>query len=293
MSTSLWVNGDLVPAAEARISALDAGFRSGLGVFETLRVDHGRAFRLSAHLARLAAGARALGFELRTGALSRGVAATVTANSHLGVHLALRITCSPGPLDPHGPFPGVPSGRATMVITVQPTPPPSPAPEAATARSTDLRREVAGTKHTSYLVSLLAQQAAAAAGCTDGLLTTPSGAPLEAATANLFVVVDGAVLTPPPGAGILPGITRGAVLELARTAGVAVEERHLTGAQLTGADEAFLTSAVRGVRALTAVDGRAIGGGAPGPVTSQLATAHRTLVEGEAEPVVVSRSAGG
>ena len=293
MPTSLWVNGALVPAAEARISALDAGFRSGLGVFETLRIDHGRAFRLAAHLARLAEGAHRLGFELDTGELLRGVADTVAANGHLGAHLALRITCSPGPVDPDEPFPGAPSGPATTVITVHPTPPPSPAPEVATARTTDLRREVAGTKHTSYLVSLLAQQAAAAAGCTDGLLTTTAGDPLEAATANLFVVLDGAVRTPPPGAGILPGITRAAVLDLARAAGVAVEQRHLTRAQLAGAQEALLTSAVRGVRTLTTVDGRTIGGGAPGPLTSQLATAHRALVEREAEPVALSRSAGG
>lgn len=285
MSSSLWVDGALVPAATARISALDTGFRSGLGVFETFRVDDGRALRPQAHLTRLRDGAHQLGFDIEVELLRAAVAATVAANGHLGAHLALRITCSAGPIDPDAPFPGATPGPPTVVVTAQVAAPLRARPALATAVSTDLRRELAGTKHTSYLVSLVAQQAAATAGCSDALLCTPSGAPLEAATANLLVVADGVVSTPPAGAGILAGITRGALLELARGAGLAVEEREVGAAELAGADEALLTSAVRGVRALTHVDSREIGSGRAGPVTTQLAAAYRELLNREAEAV--------
>ncbi len=294
MTSQVWVDGDLMPAATARISALDLGFRSGVGVFETLRVDHGRAFRPSVHLARLTAGARTLGFtapdERR---LRRGIAETVSANAHLGDHLVLRITCSAGALDPGAPFPGRPGGPATTVLTAHPTLALPATPPTATAVTTDLRREVAGTKHTSYLVSVLAQQQAAAAGCTDGLLTTPDGAPLEAATANLLVVVGRTLCTPARDDAILVGVTRDAVLELARDDGIAVATHPVTAEQLHGAAEALLTSSVRGVRAVTSVDGHALGDGTPGPLTRRLAAAYRSLVDEEGEPVTLTGSPGG
>lgn len=290
MTARVWVDGRLVPAAEARISALDLGFRSGIGVFESLRVDQGRAFRPDAHLARLTTGARTLGFAPQTAGLRRGIADTVTGNHHLGDHLALRITCSPGPIDPQATFPGASAGPPTTVITVQPTGAASPTPSPATAISTALRREIAGTKHTSYLVSVLAQQQAAAAGCSDALLTAPSGALLEAATANLLVVVDGVVSTPPTSAGILPGVTRDAVLELAAEHRIEVVERPITRDDLYRAEEAMLTSAVRGVRALTRVDHHDVAGGRPGPLTTHLAAAYHSLVARVAEPVTVTGS---
>lgn len=288
MTTRVWVDGGLVPAAEARISALDLGFRSGVGVFETLRVERGRAFRPGAHLARLVAGARTLGYEPDPTDLRRGIAEVVTANRHLGEQLALRVTCSPGPLAPDAPFPGAPSGPPTTVITVQPTAAASAQPSPATATATPLRREVAGIKHTSYLVSVLAQQQAMAAGCTDALLTAASGAPLEAATANLLVVVEGVLCTPPAGSGILAGVTRDAVLELAATDGIEVAERPISGEELRRAPEALLTSAVRGVRALVRVDGHAVGAGRPGPATRHLAAGYRSLVERLGESVTVT-----
>lgn len=294
MTALVWVDGDLVPAPQARISALDTGFRSGLGVFETLRVDGGRAFRLAAHLDRLQAGARTLGVELDRDRLRSGVAATVAANDALGSHLAVRITCSAGAIEADSRFPGRIATPPTAVITAQPTDAPSPSPATATAMRTDLRREVAGCKHTSYLVAVLAQQRAAAAGCSDGLLTDAAGAPLEAATANLFVVQGATLLTPPPAAGILPGITRAAVLELGPRLGLEVVERTCTLTEVHHADEVLLTSAVRGVRAVVTIDGHPIGAvgtatrGGIGPVARTLAAGYRALVDREASRLDLS-----
>lgn len=284
----VWVDGQLVPAEEARISALDLGFRSGVGVFETFRVDGSRTFRLNDHLARLHEGARHLGFDLPPQSLRAAVAATVQANARLGAHLAVRITCSPGSIEASAPFPGPLAGDATIVVTAQPTAPLPAQPPAATATLTALRREVATLKHSSYLVAVLAQRAAAAAGVSDALLTDPAGAPLEGATANLLILHDEVVTTAPARAGILAGITRDTVLLLARERGLTISERVVDAEELAQADEALLTSAVGGVRPLVAVDGRAIGTGRAGPVVTALAEAYVQLRRRDAVPLPVS-----
>ncbi len=282
--TTLLVDGALVPAATATISALDRGFRSGEGLFETLRVRDGRAFRLAAHLDRLVGTADRLDIDLDRRMLGEGIATVVAANHHLGEDVAVRITCSAGPLDVERSFPApARSGRAaTVVISVQPV-----AERADPARGllVDLRRELAWAKSTSSLVTLLAQRRAIGHGATDALLCDHQGAPLEAATANLFVVHDGRLVTPPVEAGALDGVTRTAVLDLASDCGVEPDVRPLSRDVLLGADEALLTSAVRGLRPLVTVDGQPIGTGAPGPVTRRLTAAHAAAVAAGSRPV--------
>ncbi len=282
--TQLLVDGALVPAATATISALDRGFRSGEGLFETLRVRAGRAFRLAGHLDRLVGAAGRLDIDLDHRTLGQGIATVVAANHHLGTDVAVRITCSAGPLDVERSFPApAGSGRAaTVVMSVQ-----AVAERADPARGllVDLRRELSWAKSTSSLVTLVAQRRAIEQGASDALLCDPWGAPLEAATANLFVVHDGRLTTPPVEAGALDGVTRTAILDLARDCGVEPDVRPLSRELLLGADEALLTSAVRGLRPLVTVDGQRIGSGAPGPVTGQLTAAHAAAVAAESRPV--------
>ena len=292
--TQVWVDGRLVPAQLATVSALDRGLRSGEGVYETLRVRERRSFRLAAHLDRLADGAGTIGIQVDPAAVRAGIAAVVAANDHLGDDVVVRVTCTAGPLDLTTPFPGTGVGTATVVITAQRTRAPGAPPRPpARGHLVDLRRELATVKSTAYLLSLVAQREARAHGASDAILCDPAGRPLEAATANLAAVADGRLVTAPVTAGILGGVTRTALCEVAAGGGVVVEERTLEREELLGAQEALLTSAVRGVQPLVRVDGRAIGDGTTGPVTARLRRALEDLIEATAEPLVLSPSADG
>ncbi len=275
----VWVDGRVVPAHAATISALDRGFRSGEGVFETLRVQQGRAFRLAAHLERLRAGAAGIGLHVAPPALLEAVAAVVEANAHLGADLVVRITCSAGPVQLSDPFPGHRPGPATVVVTAQRTraagAPPLPP---AFGHLVELHRPLAAWKATSYLVSLTATREARRHGASDALLCDAAGHPLEAATANLFAVRGNTLVTAPVSAEVLPGITRAAVVELAAALGLVVDQRVMSRSELATAAEALLTSAVRGVQPLVAVQGRPIGDGMPGPITRGLAAGLQELV---------------
>lgn len=282
----VWVDGHLLPVHLATISAVDRSFRSGEGVFETLRVREGRSFRLASHLERLQAAATDLGLHVTPAALSEAVAAVVEANAHLGADLVVRITCSAGALDLSSPFPGQSAGPATVVVTAQRTRPVGAPPlPPASGYLVDLHRPLAGWKTTSYLDALTAGRQARRHGASDALLCDAAGRPLEAATANLFAVNGTTLVTAPVTAGVLPGITRAAVMALAAELGLTVDERALTRAELRAAAEALLTSAVRGVQPLVTLDGRPVGNGTPGPITRRLDAALRELVAATSLPL--------
>jgi branched-subunit amino acid aminotransferase/4-amino-4-deoxychorismate lyase len=135
---------------------------------------------------------------------------------------------------------------------------------------------LAGVKSLNCLDNIMSREWAQSQGADTALLLNTKGLLAEASTANAFVVRDGGLVTPPVSDGALPGVTRSAVLELARGAGIQAEERSLAPEELFGAEEAFLTGAVMGVMPLVRVDGRAIGDGKPGPVTRRV----RELYEG-------------
>jgi branched-chain amino acid aminotransferase len=275
----VWVDGRLLPVYLAAISAVDRGFRSGEGVFETVRVREGRAFRLGAHLERLHTTAAELGLQVEPAALLEAVTAVVAANGHLGTDLVVRITCSAGPLDLARPFADHVDGPTTVVVTAQRTRGPGAPPlPPASGHLVDLHRPLAAWKTTSYLVALTAQREARRHGASDALLCDATGRPLEAATANLFAVSDATLVTAPLSAGVLPGITRAAVMAIASERGLVVEERPISRPELEAAAEALLTSAVRGVQPLVALEGRPIGEGTPGPTTRRLAAALQEAV---------------
>ena len=289
----VWVDGRLVPARLATVSALDRGLRSGEGVYETLRIRQRRSFRLAAHLDRLGTGADTLGIRVDPVAVRAGIAAVVTANDHLGDDVVVRVTCTAGPLDLTTPFPGTGVGPPTVVITAQRTRAPGAPPRPpARGHLVALRRELPTIKSTAYLLSIVAQREARAHGASDAILCDRAGRPLEAATANLAAVVDGRVVTAPVGAGILGGVTRTALSEVATACGLVVDERVLDPDELLGASEALLTSAVRGVQPLVRVDGQLIGDGTTGPATARLRTALDELVDATAEPLVLTPPTG-
>ena len=142
-------------------------------------------------------------------------------------------------------------------------------------------RPLASAKTANYLASVVALREARAAGADEALLLGARGDAVEAATANLFVVMAGVLLTPPLSAGPLPGITRQAVLECARALGLPIQERRLSPQVLTAADEMFLTSSVVGIRPVAVVLGQWEREGVPGPHTYALREAYRELIRGE------------
>lgn len=280
----MWVGDRLLPARQAHISVFDRGFRAGEGIFETLRAYGQHPFRLDAHLDRAAAGAETLGFVLPDRELLRhAVTETAVANG-TEAGTGLRLTVTPGAIDPASPFPGATAGGPTVVVTAQPL-----AIDDAVYRRgvaaviVDRSRELPGVKAVSYLAASLARREARRQGAEEALLATTDGRVLEGSYSNLFLVAGDLLVTPPLDAGILPGVTRAVTLEIAAEAGLDSEQRQITTAELFAADEAFLTATTRELVPLVTVAGHRIGDGRPGPTTAMLHHAYRQEVRREIE----------
>ena len=279
------LNGSFVAEAEARVPVSDRGFLYGDAAFDTLCAYGGRCFRADHHLQRLTRSLAALRIEpprtltqmehdlyrvlerndLRDAILrivvSRGSGARGASIRGTSSHTYLIACYSPSPAG---------SAKATVKleqVAVRRTPAESLPPHAKTA---------------NYLNSILALAEAMDAGADEALLLDMRGCVAECAYSNVFFMNHGALLTPGVDAGILPGITRAAVLELARSHDIAIREAPLEPAVALEADEAFITNSVRGVLPVYAIGTRKLR--APGPVTAQMAQWYWALVEREAGP---------
>lgn len=257
----IWCNGEFLKGPLA-VSPADRGLTHGLGLFETLLALDGRPLALEWHLARMRAGAARLGLEAGTlGEEIGGVMAALLERTGLDRGRArLRLALSAG----SGDLRMLARGQdALLWITAALCP---PAPESVTLVSADFPRNerspLAGLKCASYAENLVALDQARRAGADEVLFFNTRGELCEAATANVFLVRDGELLTPPLSSGCLPGTMRARVM--ARTA---VEERPLTAADVAAAEELFLTSATRGVVPVVKLDGREL---PAGPVAAGL-----------------------
>jgi len=280
------VNGEITPAEQARVSVLDNGFTFGDGVYETLRTYRGRPFHLDRHLERLRRSARRLAIALPegesaiTGDLDRLLQLAANPESYIRIIVTRGVGDISYQLD-HVAGP-------TIVIVVKPLPP-FPAeyhrdgvPVILSAvRRNHPRALDPGIKSCNLLNNLLAAQEARARGAFEPILLNETGEVAETATANVFVIKDGVVITPPLDAGILPGITRQLVIERARAASVTVREEPVAVKDLLAADEVFLTSTLKEVLPVASIDGRAVGSGRPGPVSLRLRAAFREYVAGQ------------
>lgn len=281
-----WVDDGLVDAAEACVSVFDRGFRTGEGVFETLRAYGTHPFRLEAHLERAAAGAETLGFDLPDH-LRRAVVETTEANAIDGEDLAVRVTVTAGRLDPEGTFPPTTDAERppTVVVTTNVLRYGSEMyRDGLSATVVPWSREIPQVKAVSYLAASLARREAHRQGADEALLTDQRGMVLEGSYSNVFAVIRGVLVTPPLEAGILAGVTRAVTLDVAGAEGLALEERPLSVTELVEADEAFLTASTREIVPLVRVAGRIVGNGRPGPVTAALHEGYRGEVRREIEP---------
>lgn len=295
MTHPVWVDGRIVEAEAARVSALDLGLRSGIGVFETLRVRSGATFRLAAHLARARTGAASLGIALEPEELAAAldelldeVARRLARPRSTLDDLIVRLTVTAGPIDAAADFPPRPLGRPTRILTLHPAPP-LPLPPAR-AITVSVARALAATKSTSYAAAHLAQRTAEAAGA-DVALLVEDGRIVEAANGNALALVGGVLVAPPVGDRALAGVTRAALVELVASGALpdrTVEERELDLDALAAADAVLVTSAVAGLRDVIAVDGAPVGlgrGGAEGARLVQgLRDAFDALVARESAP---------
>jgi branched-chain amino acid aminotransferase len=275
MSLQVYVSGKLYPKDEAKISVYDHGFLYGDGVFEGLRSYNGRVFRLEQHLDRLWKSAKAIWLEIpmTRQAMGQAINDTLRANDIKDGYIRLVVTRGAGSL---GLDPNRTSDPQVVIITdhisLYPRELYEQGLEIVTAST--IRNHPAALspriKSLNYLNNILAKIEGLQAGCIEALMLNHKGEVAECTGDNIFLVRDGVLYTPPIDAGILEGITRDAVIELARQSGREVREVPITRHDVYIADECFLTGTAAEVIPVVKVDGRSIGGGSPGPVTKDL-----------------------
>lgn len=279
-------NGRIVPAGEARPGALAPGFLYGESLFETILDQGGTVFALDEHLDRLLAGARRLGWHLGAGraelaaaipAAAEAVRASGLLPPRAPLRVRLTVACAAEWWE------GAPPDRFDVLVSAVPYRPDETAARRGWRAKTvrfrlDPRHPLAGLKSGNYWPYRLARAEARASGADEALLLTIDGLVAEGSVANVFIFEGERLLTPPLACGILPGVTRSAVLSLAERLGIPVAEEAFPPGRLLGADEAFLTNSLVGIVPLVAVDGWPVGDGRPGPCTARLAAALAELV---------------
>jgi branched-chain amino acid aminotransferase len=286
----VWIDGRIVDGREARVPVTDHGFLYGDGVFEGIRVYARRVFRLERHLARLAVSARAVGLEI-PGGLDRAreiVLATARAFGADDSYVRFIVSRGEGALgvDPTT----CPEPRIVCIVDQARIYPAEKLERGLDLVTSSWRRPPPDVldprvKSLNYLNNAMAKLEAKRRGADEALLLNAAGAVAEASVANVFVLREGVLATPPASDGALEGVTRGAVLELAAREGIATAERTLGRIDLFGADEVFLTGTGARIVPVRSLDGELIGKGEPGPVTRRLTAAFVALATSTGTPI--------
>lgn len=279
--TRVYLNGKLCDRDEAKVSVYDHGLLYGDGVFEGIRVYNGKVFRHQEHIDRLYESAKHIALEipLSPADMKKAVEDTVKANNKVEGYIRLVVTRGPGNLglDPRGCKPNV-----IIIVDDISLYPKELYENGLKIVTASLIRNHPNAlnpriKSLNYLNNILAKIEAIRAGCLEALMLNHKGEVAECTGDNVFVVKKGVLRTPPTDAGILEGVTRDLVMELALKAGIPLVEATLTRHDIYAADECFLTGTAAEVIAVTECDGRVIGSGKQGPVTRQLREAFVRL----------------
>ena len=275
-SIAVSVNGRITDEHNATVSVFDHGFLYGEGVYETLRTYGRRLFLYERHVRRLRRSAAMIALDLPFSEdyLRQSIHDTMQKAQLTGdAYVRVLVTRGVGELtyDPKA----TPSPTLVVIVKPQIDPPPEAYRDGVRIAIVDIIRNHPGSvnpmiKSNNLMNNALAMQQALRDGAFEGVMRNYRGELTECTTANLFVVRDGVVLTPPVDAGLLPGITREFIFEIGSTIGISVREAVLRDDDLYGADEAFLTSTTREAVPIVAVGDRRIGTGTPGPVTLAL-----------------------
>jgi len=284
MAATVSVNGRITGEGDAVISVFDHGFLYGEGVYETLRTYRGVPFLYDRHLRRLRRSAELIGLAIPFSdeALAGQIRATREAAGFAGeAYIRVLVTRGIGDLtyDPAA----TPTPSVVIIVKPHVDLAPDVYRDGVRVVIVDVVRNHPASvspmiKSNNLMNSALAMQEAIRRGAFEAVMRNFRGELTECAVANLFVVRDGAVLTPPLSAGILPGITREYLVEIAQPQSIEVREATLHDEDLFAADEAFLTGTTREIVPIVTVNDRTIGSGSPGPVTRTLLDAFRRSI---------------
>ena len=275
----IYLNGEFMPIEQARIPVLDRGFILGDGVYEVIPVYSRHPFRLAEHLRRLRASLD--GIRLANphddAEWTRLVRRLVELNAPEDQSLYLQVTRGVAKRD-HA-FPSGVAPTVFMMSNALSMPPREQVEKGVGAiTAADNRWLRCDIKSIALLPNVLLRQLAVDAGCVEAVLLR-DGIMTEGAASNIFVVKDDILLAPPKSHLMLPGITYDVVLELAQADGIKHEVRPVAESELRGADEAWLTSSTKEVLAIVKLDGKAVGGGIPGPVFRRMYALYQDYKE--------------
>lgn len=283
MSYKVYINGEFFDKEKAVVSVYDHGLLYGDGVFEGMRSYNGTVFRHAQHIDRLWKSAKAIRLEIpmTQQEMMDAVNATLEINQLKDAYIRLVVTRGSGSL---GLDPNRCSHPQVIIITdmisLYPQELYENGLEIVTAST--MRNHPAALspriKSLNYLNNIMAKLEGLQAGCSEALMLNHKGEICECTGDNIFLVRDGILITPPTDAGILEGVTRDAVMDLAREAGIEVREISQTRHDVYIADECFLTGSAAEVIPVVKIDGRPIGTGKPGPITRQLIAMFREMI---------------
>ncbi|MHB1042195.1 MAG: branched-chain-amino-acid transaminase [Eubacteriales bacterium] len=284
MGLIIYLNGEYVPEERAVISVFDHGLLYGDGVFEGIRAYYGRVFKLGEHLDRLYESARTLNLKnpVTKEEMQEVVLETCRRNNLRDAYIRLVVTRGVGDLglDPRK----CPKGTVFCIAASIQLYPAEFYEKGLEVVTVSTRRNIPAAcnprvKSLNYLNNIYARMEATLAGVPEAIMLNAEGYVAEATGDNIFIVKKGVLITPPTHVGLLEGITRNTVMDLARGKGITVEEKVFTLHDVYTADECFLTGTAAEVIPTVKVDGRIIGDGRPGRVTNDLIAAFRELTK--------------
>ncbi len=267
---TVFLNGRFMPESEASVSPLDRGFLFGDGVYEVIPAYGRRLFRLEEHLRRLGQSLDGVRIKHPWNDQHWGeiLHELVSRNGEEDQSVYLQVTRGVARRD-HAFPKGVQPTVFAMTSPLVPVPAEIRANGVAAITLDDIRWEYCNLKTIALLPNVLLRQQAIDNGAAEAILIR-NGEVTEGAASNVFAVLNGTMFTPPHGPRLLPGITRDLVLEIARDAGIPCEERSLAPAELTAAEEVWLTSSTREILPVTQLNGNPVGSGKPGPLWTRM-----------------------
>jgi len=278
----IYLDGNLVPKEEAKVSVFDHGYLYGDGVFEGIRVYDGNVFRLKEHIDRLYESAKTIAMQipLTPEEMTRATLDTIAANNRRDAYIRLVVSRGYGDL---GIDPANTKKPTIVIIVADIALYPAELYEkgvnlvTASVRRIPLQCLDPRIKSLNYLNNIMAKMEARRAGAPEAVMLNYHGRVAECTADNIFILKDGTLKPPAQLEGALGGITRGAVMDLATEAGIPCIKTHLGLHDLYNADECFLTGTGAEIMPVIEIDGRRIGNGKPGRVTGQLLDAFRAL----------------
>lgn len=281
----VYINGKLIPGEEAKVSVFDHGFLYGDGLFETMRAYQRRIFRLEHHLQRLFLSLEYLKFLIpfNFDYLKEAIYKTIEANRLEDAYIRLNVTRGEGATVPD---PATCKAPNLIIITREYV------PYSSALYQKGYKGKIVGVKPSphmptismktlNFLNHIIAKMEAKASGFNEGIMVNTDGFVTEGTVSNIFMIKGGSLFTPAKEVGLLPGVTRQAVLEIAEAKGLKTREAKITINELLMAEEAFLTNALIEILPLVRVDEHPIGKGIPGPLTQELMSAYKELVKEE------------